>query len=159
MSKSKNKVFLTGHLGADPEVRYTGGGQAVANFNIATSESWTDKQSGEKKEKTEWHRCVAWGRLAELCGEYTHKGDRVEVEGKIQYREYTKDDITRVIAEIKLDDVIFPERPKGARDSAPTPTAPAPSARPAPQAQSKPAPQASRPAPVPSFVGDDEAPF
>ena len=70
MAGGINKVILIGNLGKDPEVRFTPGGQAVANFNIATSESWNDKTSGQKVEKTEWHRIVVWGKLAELCGEY-----------------------------------------------------------------------------------------
>ena len=82
---SVNKVILIGNLGADPEVRYTPSGSAVANFNIATSEQWTDK-SGEKQERTEWHRIVAWGRTGEVCGEYLHKGRQVYVEGRLQTR-------------------------------------------------------------------------
>ena len=80
-----NKVILIGNLGADPEVRYTPSGKAVANFRIATSEQWTSKE-GEKEERTEWHRIVAWGRLGEICGEYLHKGRQVYVEGKLQTR-------------------------------------------------------------------------
>ena len=79
-----NKVILIGRLGSDPEVRYTPSGVAVANFNIATSEEWKDKDSGEKKERTEWHRIVAWRRLGEICGEYLSKGQQVYVEGRIQ---------------------------------------------------------------------------
>ncbi|MBW2047062.1 MAG: single-stranded DNA-binding protein [Deltaproteobacteria bacterium] len=84
---SVNKVILIGHLGADPEVRYTPSGTAVANFNIATTEQWTDK-SGEKQERTEWHRIVAWGRTGEICGEYLHKGKQVYVEGRLQTRSW-----------------------------------------------------------------------
>ena len=83
-----NKVMLIGNLGKDPEVRYTQGGQAVANFNIATNESWTDK-AGAKQERTEWHRIVVWGKAAELCGEYLSKGRQVYIEGKLQTREWT----------------------------------------------------------------------
>ena len=83
-----NKVILIGNLGKDPEIRYTPSGTAVANFSIATSESWTDKESGEKRERTEWHRIVAWGKLAEICGEYLHKGKQVYVEGRIQTRDW-----------------------------------------------------------------------
>lgn len=89
MAGGINKVILIGNLGADPEVRFTQGGQAVANFRIATSESWTDKQSGQKTEKTEWHRIVVWGKLAELCGEYLKKGRQCYVEGRLQTREWT----------------------------------------------------------------------
>lgn len=82
---SINKVILIGNLGADPEVRYTAAGKAVATFRIATSEQWVGKD-GEKGERTEWHRIVAWGRLGEICGEYLHKGKPVYIEGKIQTR-------------------------------------------------------------------------
>jgi len=89
MAGGINKVILIGNLGRDPEVRFTNGGQAVANFSIATSESWTDKSSGQKQEKTEWHRIVVWGKLAELCGEYLKKGRQAYVEGRLQTREWT----------------------------------------------------------------------
>ena len=82
-----NKVILVGNLGKDPEVRYTPGGQAVANFTIATNENWTDKQ-GQKQERTEWHRIVVWGKVAELCGEYLSKGRQVYIEGRLQTREW-----------------------------------------------------------------------
>src|SRR3954469_9131272 len=83
-----NKVILIGNLGKDPEVRYTPGGQAVANFTIATNENWTDKQ-GQKQERTEWHRIVVWGKAAENCGEYLSKGRQVYIEGRLQTREWT----------------------------------------------------------------------
>lgn len=88
MAGGVNKVILIGNLGADPEVRFTPGGQAVANFRIATSESWNDK-NGQKQERTEWHRIVVWGKLAELCGEYLKKGRQCYVEGRLQTREWT----------------------------------------------------------------------
>lgn len=89
MAGGINKVILIGNLGADPEVRFTPSGQAVANFRIATSESWTDKNSGQKQERTEWHRIVVWGKLGELCGEYLKKGRQCYVEGRLQTREWT----------------------------------------------------------------------
>jgi single-strand DNA-binding protein len=79
-----NKVILVGNLGKDPEVRYTSGGQAVASLRIATSRSWTDKQSGQRKEETEWHDVEVWGKQAELCGEYLAKGRQVYVEGRLK---------------------------------------------------------------------------
>jgi len=88
MARGVNKVILVGNLGADPEVRYTPSGDAVANFTLATSESWKDKNTGEQQEKTEWHRCVAWRRLGEIVGEYLHKGSQVYVEGKLQTRKW-----------------------------------------------------------------------
>jgi single-strand DNA-binding protein len=79
-----NKVILVGRLGKDPEVKYTPDGVAVAVFPIATSVEWKDKNTGEKKEKTEWHRIEAWRRLGEICGEYLHKGKQVYIEGRLQ---------------------------------------------------------------------------
>jgi len=84
---SINKVILIGNLGRDPEVRYTPGGTAVANFTIATTENWTNKD-GEKESHTEWHRIVAWGRLGEICGEYLSKGKQVYIEGRIRTNEW-----------------------------------------------------------------------
>jgi single-strand DNA-binding protein len=82
-----NKVILVGRLGRDPELRYTQGGQAVANFTVATNESWNNKE-GERQERTEWHRIVAWGKQAEFCSNYLSKGRQVFVEGRIQTREW-----------------------------------------------------------------------
>lgn len=82
-----NKAILIGNLGADPEIRYTQSGTAVASFNVATTERWKD-QEGQMQEQTEWHRIVAWRRLAEICGEYLSKGSRVYIEGKLQTRKW-----------------------------------------------------------------------
>ena len=87
MANGLNKAILIGNLGRDPEVRYTPGGLAVANFSLATSETWTNKE-GEKETRTEWHKIVAWGRLGEICGEYLSKGRQVYIEGRIQTREW-----------------------------------------------------------------------
>lgn len=84
-SRGINKVILVGNLGQDPEVRYTANGKAVANLSLATSESWKD-QSGQIQEKTEWHRVVLFGKLAEIAGEYLRKGSQIYVEGKLQTR-------------------------------------------------------------------------
>jgi len=102
-----NKVILVGHLGQDPEIRYMADGTAVTNFSIATSESWKDKQTGEKKERTEWHRIVAWRALGEICGKYLSKGRQVYVEGKLQTRSWEKDGTTRYTTEIVASDVQF----------------------------------------------------
>lgn len=103
-----NKVILIGRLGRDPEVRYTPSGDAVANFSIATSEDWTDKDSGEKKERTEWHNIVAWRRLGEICGEYLKKGSQVYIEGRLQTRSWTdKEDVKRYRTEIIANSVQF----------------------------------------------------
>ncbi|MBI3545741.1 MAG: single-stranded DNA-binding protein [Gammaproteobacteria bacterium] len=89
MARGVNKVILVGNLGRDPEVRYSPNGAAVANVTLATSESWKDKTSGEKQEKTEWHRVVFFGRLAEIAGEYLKKGSQIYVEGRLQTRKWT----------------------------------------------------------------------
>lgn len=88
MARGVNKAILIGNLGRDPEVRYSPSGSAVANVTLATSESWKDKNSGEKQEKTEWHRVVFFGRLAEIAGEYLKKGSQVYVEGRLQTRKW-----------------------------------------------------------------------
>jgi len=88
MARGVNKVILVGNLGADPEVKYMPNGNAVANVTLATSESWKDKQSGENREKTEWHRVVFFRRLAEIAGEYLKKGSQVYIEGKLQTRKW-----------------------------------------------------------------------
>ena len=103
-----NKAILIGRLGSDPEVRYTPSGVAVANFNIATSEEWKDKDTGEKKERTEWHRIVAWSKLGEICGEYLSKGRQVYIEGRIQTRSWEdRDGNKRYTTEIIANDVQF----------------------------------------------------
>ncbi len=89
MARGVNKVILVGNLGADPEMRHTGSGTAICSFNLATSESWTDKQSGEKQERTEWHRVKIFGRLAEIAGEYLKKGRQVYIEGSLRTDKYT----------------------------------------------------------------------
>jgi single-strand DNA-binding protein len=86
---SVNKVILVGNLGRDPEVRYTTSGTPVANFTLATTDRWSDPASGERKERTEWHRIVVWGKQAEIAGEYLRKGKQVYVEGSLQTREWT----------------------------------------------------------------------
>ncbi|HJP36938.1 MAG: single-stranded DNA-binding protein [Gammaproteobacteria bacterium] len=88
MARGVNKVTLIGNLGADPEVRYTNNGSAVANIRLATAESWRDKETGEQQERTEWHRVVFFSRLAEIVGEYLKKGSQVYVEGRIQTRKW-----------------------------------------------------------------------
>ncbi|MBP1748190.1 MAG: single-stranded DNA-binding protein [Deltaproteobacteria bacterium] len=100
-----NKVLLMGRLGADPELRYTTDGTAVASFRMATSETYKDK-SGTKQERTEWHSIVAWRKLAEIAGEYLKKGRLVYIEGRIQSREYEgKDGVKRKVYEIVASDM------------------------------------------------------
>ncbi len=88
MARGINKVILIGNLGADPDVRYTAGGAAVANLRLATSESWRDKNTGEQQERTEWHRVVLFGKLGEIAGEYLKKGSKVYIEGRLQTRKW-----------------------------------------------------------------------
>ena len=98
-----NKAILIGNLGRDPEIRYTQDGRAVASFSIATTDKWKDKATGENREKTEWHRIVAFGRLGEICGEYLSKGKQVYIEGKLRTRSWEKDGITRYTTEIEAN--------------------------------------------------------
>lgn len=115
---SLNKVTLIGNLGRDPEVRYTADGSAVANITIATSEQWKDKTSGEKKEKTEWHRIVFFGRLGEIVGEYLRKGSSVYIEGKLTTRKWQdKDGSDRYTTEIVANELkMLGERRGGAAE-------------------------------------------
>jgi single-strand DNA-binding protein len=123
MAGGVNKVILIGNLGVDPEVRFTPSGQAVANFRIATNESWTDK-SGNKQEKTEWHRIVVWGKLGELCGEYLKKGRQAYIEGRLQTREWTdKEGKKNYTTEVVANVVQFLGGGAGARTDGGAPTA------------------------------------
>ena len=89
MARGINKVILVGNLGSDPELRSTGSGTSICSFSLATSESWTDKQSGEKQERTEWHRIKIFGRLGEIADEYLKKGRQVYIEGSIRTDKFT----------------------------------------------------------------------
>ena len=100
---SINKVILIGNLGRDPESRFLPSGSAVANISVATTDTWKDKTSGEKKEATEWHRVVFFGRLAEIAGEYLKKGSQVYIEGRLQTRKYEKDGQDHYSTEIVAD--------------------------------------------------------
>ena len=99
-----NKVQIIGHLGRDPETRYLPSGDAVTNFSVATTEKWRDKQTGEQKEATEWHNVSTFGKLAEICSQYLHKGSQVYVEGSLRTRKYTdRDGVERYSTEIRAD--------------------------------------------------------
>jgi single-strand DNA-binding protein len=162
-----NKVILVGTCGQDPEVRYLPNGNAVTNLSLATSESWTDKQTGQKVEKTEWHRVSMFGKVAEIAGEYLRKGSQVYIEGKLQTREWEKDGIKRYTTEIVVDVngtmQLLGGRPQGDQQGqggnqqqAPRQSAPRPQ-------QSRPqqsAPQQAAPQPAPDFDSfDDDIPF
>ncbi|MDP3845180.1 MAG: single-stranded DNA-binding protein [Pseudomonas sp.] len=171
MARGVNKVILVGTCGQDPETRYMPNGNAVTNLSLATSEQWTDKQTGQKVEKTEWHRVSLFGKVAEIAGEYLRKGSQVYIEGKLQTREWEKDGIKRYTTEIVVDMQgtmqLLGGRPEGG-DSAPRQQRP--QAQPQrEQAQREPqqqAPRESRPAPQPAAQPapdydsfDDDIPF
>lgn len=132
-----NKVILIGNLGADPEVRHLENGVTVANFNLATTETFKDRTTGERREQTEWHRVVVWRGLADVVEKYVRKGSKVYVEGKLRTRKWEKDGIDRFTTEIQADNLTMLDRPAtsgpapaGASFSAPTQT-PAPQPEPA----------------------------
>ena len=101
MARGVNKVIIVGNLGADPETRYTAGGSCICNLRIATSESWKDKDTGEKQERTEWHRVVLFGKLGEIAGEYLTKGRQVYIEGSLRTSKYTdKEGVERYTTDI-----------------------------------------------------------
>lgn len=108
-----NKVILVGTLGRDPETRYMPSGDAVTTFSIATSESWKDKNTGEKKEVTEWHNCVAFRRLGEIAGEYLKKGSKVYVEGKLKTESFEKDGVKRYATKIVVEQLQMLSRKSG----------------------------------------------
>lgn len=145
---SVNKAIIVGNLGKDPEVRYTASGEAIANLTVATSESWKDKATGEKKESTEWHRISFFGKLAEICGQWLKKGSQVYVEGSIRTRKWTdQNGQERYTTEIRGDEMkMLGSRQDGGQ-------------RPAQGGEYQPAekPQGSRQGAKPSFddLGDD----
>ena len=133
-----NKVILIGNLGADPEIRHLQNGASVANFRIATSETYKDRQTGEKREQTEWHNVVAWRGLAEITERFLRKGSKVYVEGKLRTRQWQdKEGQNRYTTEIVADEMTLLDRPTGDRQEN------APSAQTAQSGQAAP-----RPAPV-----------
>ncbi len=114
MARGINKVILIGNLGADPEVRYSASGSAITNARLATSDQWKDKQTGEQQERTEWHRVVFFGRLAEIAGEYLKKGSKVFVEGRLQTRKWQgQDGQDRYTTEIVVNDMQMLDGPGG----------------------------------------------
>ena len=122
MARGVNKVILLGNLGADPETRYTASGSAVTNIRMATTDSWRDKQSGERQERTEWHRVVFFGRLAEIAGEYLRKGSQCYVEGQIRTNKWQgQDGQDRYTTEIIASEMqLLGSRGGGAGGGAPT---------------------------------------
>lgn len=119
-SRSLNKVLLIGNLTRDPELRYTPQGTAVCTMSLATNRSWTSQDSGERNEQTEYHRIVAWSKLAEICGQLLKKGRKVFVEGRLQTRDWTtKDGQKRQTTEIVIDNMIMLDGPRGSGDEMP----------------------------------------
>ena len=136
MARGLNKVMLIGNLGADPEIRYTGSGSAVANVSLATAESWRDRESGEQQERTEWHRVVFFSRLAEIVSEYLRKGSQIYVEGRIQTRKWQdRDGNDRYTTEIVASNMQMLDS-RGGADAMAQPPEASQSAR-APQAAPK----------------------
>lgn len=161
---SVNKVILVGNLGKDPEVRYMPDGGAVANISLATSSSWKDKNTGEKREETEWHRVVMYGRLAEIAGEYCKKGRSVYIEGKLKTRKWQdQSGVDKYTTEIIADQMqLLGGRDGGGGGSSMGAgdgfdQSPAPSRSPAGMRSSAPAPQRSAPQSVADM--DDDIPF
>ena len=122
-----NKVILLGNVGADPEVRALDGGKKVARIRLATTETYVDRQTNERKEQTEWHSVTLWGGLADVADKYVHKGSQVYIEGKIRAREYEAKGEKRYATEIIANDMKLLGRPKDANE-APQAAAPAPQA-------------------------------
>ncbi|MBA6421406.1 single-stranded DNA-binding protein [Pseudomonas sp. 5Ae-yellow] len=163
MARGVNKVILIGNVGGDPEVRYMPNGNAVANVTLATSDSWKDKQTGQQQERTEWHRVVFFGRIAEVVGEYARKGSKLYIEGRLQTREWEKDGVKRYTTEVVVDMggqmQLLDGRPSGGEQNA-APRQQQPS-RPAPQQQPAAQPQQQAPQqPAPDYDSfDDDIPF
>jgi single-strand DNA-binding protein len=147
-----NKVILVGNLGKDPEVRHLESGVPVASFSVATSESYNDKTSGEKKTVTEWHNIVLWRGLAEVAEKYLHKGDQVYIEGKLRTRQWEKDGVTRYSTEIVGENMtMLGGRPK--QEGAPA--APAVASTPVSQPAAAPSQPVDTPSNAPQTEVDD----
>ena len=171
MARDLNKVQFTGHLGGDPEMRYTGQGSAVTNFRVASNRSWKDRDGGAHVD-TEWFRVVAWDKLGELCNQYLTRGSRVYIEGRLQTRKYTdRDGAERYVSEVIASDMIIlssrgerpapDESPAIGDDDAP---APEPAAAPAPRAVAGVRPRTTGPARQPARnqpqpLDDSDIPF
>jgi single-strand DNA-binding protein len=146
-----NKVILIGNLGADPEIRHLQNGASVANFRIATSETYKDRTTGEKREQTEWHNIVAWRGLAEITEKFLRKGSKVYVEGKLRNRQYQdKDGNTRYITEVQADEMTLLDRPAERGEGGASPAA---------QPQGQQAPAAAPPAMASNADDLDDLPF
>ncbi len=160
MARGINKVILVGNLGQDPELRYTNSSTAVCNMRLATNEAYKDSE-GNMVDKTEWHSIVAWGRLAEICGEYLKKGAQVYFEGSLQTRSYDdKEGVTKYVTEIKAREMMI----LGGRGGSEDYNMDQRQAAPAPRKQSAPPNRGQRPQAAPAsdnfeFSPDDDLPF
>lgn len=155
---SVNKVILVGNLGKDPEVRYAPSGDAICNVTLATSESWKDKQTGEKREATEWHRVIFFGKLGEIAGQYLKKGSSIYVEGSLRTRKWQdKDGVERYTTEIRGDEMkMLGGKGDGQQEGQPRQQAPQQRQQPAQQ----PAPQQQGQSAGGAWSGmDDDIPF
>jgi single-strand DNA-binding protein len=179
MSRGINKVILIGTLGRDPEVRYAANGNAIANLSVATSEQWTDRNTGQRQERTEWHRVVLFGKVAEIAGQYLRKGSQVYLEGRLQTRKWTDQNgqdrwTTEVVVDQRGTMQMLDRRGTGGGEApfdgegyaqqgspaAPGGNAPM-GASPAPNPPAQPAPVSGAGAPTPAAVDfdDDDVPF
>ena len=158
-TRGVNRVTIMGHLGNDPDVRYMPNGDPVANFSIATSEVWTDKATNQKREETDWHRIVAFRRLAEIVSQFCHKGSKLYVEGRLQTRKWTdQDGIDHYVTEVIANNVQLVDSKQGSSH-------PPPHGEKRPPAQGNAAtaaganPQGSKQTPPPGHVMDEEPPL
>ncbi|MFZ6774113.1 single-stranded DNA-binding protein [Undibacterium sp. SXout7W] len=158
---SVNKVIIVGNLGRDPETRYMPSGDAMTSITVATTDSWKDKATGEKKEQTEWHRITFFGKLAEIAGQYLKKGSQVYVEGSLRTRKYTdKDGVEKYATDIKADSMQMLGSRQG-MGGAPMDDGYGSSPAPMPRQSAAPAPRQPAPSrPAPNFSDmDDDIPF
>lgn len=163
MARGVNKVILIGNVGGDPETRFLPNGNAITNITLATTDSWKDKQTGQQQDRTEWHRVVFFGKVAEIAGEYLRKGSQCYIEGRLQTREWEKDGVKRYTTEIVVDMngsmQLLGGRGGNADDA---PRAARPASAPRPQSTESPAaakPATAQPAPADYDSFDDDIPF
>jgi single-strand DNA-binding protein len=156
MARGVNKVIIVGNLGNDPETKYMPSGSAVTNLSVATNESWKDKQTGEQKDRTEWHRVAMFGRLAEIAAEYLRKGSQIYIEGKLRTRKWKdQQGNDRYSTEVIADEMQM----LGGRGGAPAMGAGGPSPSGPPSGQSSGPPSGGAPGPAPAQDFDDDIPF
>lgn len=152
MKHGINKVFILGNVGSDPELRYTGTGVPCLNISVATSETWKDKNDGQPREQTEWHRIVLFNKVAEICAQYLRKGSKVYIEGKLKTRSYERDGVKMYATEIFGEEVQFLDKRESQQNDSHVPQGG--------NAASSGRPQASQPAQQQNYDNfDDDIPF